>query len=120
MDFDDDTNGHFNTNRAKTQMMMMMQASRILIGVFGIGGISVSLLALANAQDIGWTAAFQAGLLCIGLAGCMTIAAGALRGHLTLFKLIETVRNEEHEQRQMLTSVVQAAGDELRDRRNGT
>lgn len=121
----DDTVKHFSAQESKTEMKMTMIGARVLLVAFGLSGIGLAM-ASGSQLDQQPTIRTLAATLVI-LAGQMVIAAGALRGHLTLLRAIEQLKHDAtgHADhivgglRDELHVIAEAARrDDLRTRRN--
>lgn len=84
----DDTGGHLRISHAVGQLHDMKSLARTAAITLAILGVLITVATGGLLGDI--RAAYGAGLILIVLAGHMVIAWGAARGHLTLYRLIET------------------------------
>lgn len=87
MDDDDDVDNTtpFKPIKQQLEMENLRSGARIVGVLAAVAGLA---LCFANAEAIGRLAAYNAGLLMLVWTGHMVIAGGALRGHLSIFRLV--------------------------------
>lgn len=91
----DETSGHYNTIKARTNLENREEYSRIVMYLLAIiGATIIGGSCVAGIDSFARMAVFNGGLAITILSGIMLIATGASHGHLVVFRIVETRTDE--------------------------